>query len=191
MQRISTLLQRLAELAEHDKERTLIDIDLMLDYTRVVYADLLEIRKNIAINTISAPTPETTNTYTQSATPSVEVRVEPTPARQEPVIEHPVEEERVAEQHTEIPHEVKYAGVPNIDVRTHIGINDKYLYISELFKDDRAAYDNAIKQLNTFNTLDTATHWVDSELSNKYNWDKESETVHSFYALLSNSFPAT
>ena len=191
MQRISTLLQRLAELAEHDKERTLIDIDLMLDYTRVVYADLLEIRKNIAINTISAPTPETTNTYTQSATPSVEVRVEPTPARQEPVIEHHVEEERVAEQHTEIPHEVKYAGVPNIDVRTHIGINDKYLYISELFKDDRAAYDNAIKQLNTFNTLDTATHWVDSELSNKYNWDKESETVHSFYALLSNSFPAT
>lgn len=191
MQRISTLLQRLAELAEHDKERTLIDIDLMLDYTRVVYADLLEIRKNIAINTISAPMPETTNTYTQSATPSVEVRVEPTPARQEPVIEHHVEEERVAEQHTEIPHEVKYAGVPNIDVRTHIGINDKYLYISELFKDDRAAYDNAIKQLNTFNTLDTATHWVDSELSNKYNWDKESETVHSFYALLSNSFPAT
>lgn len=191
MQRISTLLQRLAELAEHDKERTLIDIDLMLDYTRVVYADLLEIRKNIAINTISAPMPQTTNTYTQSATPSVEVRVEPTPARQEPVIEHHVEEERVAEQHTEIPHEVKYAGVPNIDVRTHIGINDKYLYISELFKDDRAAYDNAIKRLNTFNTLDTATHWVDTELSNKYNWDKESETVHSFYALLSNSFPAT
>lgn len=191
MQRISTLLQRLAELAEHNKERTVIDIDLMLDYTRVVYADLLEIRKNIAINTISAPTPEKATPYNEPATPPVEAPVPPLPAIQEPAIEHPVEEESVAEQHAEIPHEVKYAGVPNIDVRTHIGINDKYLYISELFKDDRAAYDNAIKQLNTFNTLHSATHWVDTELSNKYNWDKESETVHSFYTLLSNSFPAT
>lgn len=191
MQRISTLLQRLTELAEHDKERNLIDLDLMLDYTRVVYADLLEIRKNIAINTISEPAPVKTTTYNEPETPPTEATIEPIPARQEPAIAKPMVEEQAAEQHIEIPREVKYAGVPNIDVRTHIGINDKYLYISELFKDDRAAYDNAIKQLNAFDTLETATHWVDTELSNKYNWDKESDTVHSFYTLLSNSFPAT
>ena len=52
MQRISTLIQKLSELAEQEKKLGLIDIDLMLDYTRVMYADLLEVRKNYALNDI-------------------------------------------------------------------------------------------------------------------------------------------
>ena len=44
MQRIATLLQKLTELSTQGKPSQ-IDIDLMLDYTRVIYADLLEERK--------------------------------------------------------------------------------------------------------------------------------------------------
>ena len=47
MQRIATLLQKLTELSTQGKP-TQIDIDLMLDYTRVIYADLLEERKKLA-----------------------------------------------------------------------------------------------------------------------------------------------
>ena len=40
MQRIRTVLQKLTDLSQRNPDRTAIDIDLMLDYTRVIYADL-------------------------------------------------------------------------------------------------------------------------------------------------------
>ncbi len=48
MQRIPTLLHKLHELAANREKNTEIEIDLMLDYTRVLYADLLEWRKTLA-----------------------------------------------------------------------------------------------------------------------------------------------
>lgn len=158
MQRITILLQKLNELSLQGKNNTAIDIDLMLDYTRVLYADLLELRKNTPITA-----PPVTTTVPETTTPQ-------TP-------------EPIATQN-------KYADVPNNDIRTLIGINDKYLFLSELFGEDKVAYDAAIKHLNTFNSLAEATNWVKAELHQKYQWDKESETVQSFYNLLSSCFPS-
>ncbi len=45
MERIENILRRIQELYQSKQEKTGIDIDLMLDYTRVMYADLLEWRK--------------------------------------------------------------------------------------------------------------------------------------------------
>jgi hypothetical protein len=45
MERIKNVMQRLQELYFSKHQKTAIDIDLMLDYTRVMYADLLEWRK--------------------------------------------------------------------------------------------------------------------------------------------------
>ena len=227
MQRISTLIQKLSELAEQEKKLGLIDIDLMLDYTRVMYADLLEVRKNYALNDIvsaGADKKENSNSIENPAiTPADKVvqekaaeTIKETPASnnvemseavsniEEDVVaqEVQVEEETTVEMSepaiepdpepivTRVPH-INYAAVPNIDIRTRIGINDKYLFISELFANDKVAYDDAIKQLNGFNSIDEAEKWVDAELVSKYGWDKEQETVQSFYDLLNQSFPAT
>src|SRR5690606_13158324 len=124
MQRISTLLQKLTELSEQDAQPTVIDIDLMLDYTRVLYADLLELRKNAQLVTVTEPVTDTA-----------------------PLPPPPIPD--VQEETVSLPPEIKYADVPVIDIRTHIGINDKYLFINELFSGDKAAYDDAIKHLNT------------------------------------------
>ena len=188
MQRIGTLLQRLTELSAKEKDYELIDIDLMLDYTRVVYADLLELRKNVAINHVATlPQPEAPKVIHKEVH-----AVAPVAATTERVIEaiiHPPKEEvKAAPVQEQVPPHLKYADVPVVDVRTHIGINDKYLYLSELFNNDKSAYDEAIKRLNTFTSLQAATKWVDAELVPKYNWDKENETVQSFYGLLNNCF---
>ena len=45
MERIENVLRRIQEVYYSRHEKTGIDIDLMLDYTRVMYADLLEWRK--------------------------------------------------------------------------------------------------------------------------------------------------
>lgn len=55
MQRIPTLLQKLTELSHHPEQRSVIEIDLMLDYTRVLYADLLDWRGKMAPPTPPPP----------------------------------------------------------------------------------------------------------------------------------------
>jgi hypothetical protein len=167
MQRINLLIQKLADMAGSDKNKTVIDIDLMLDYTRVLYADLLELRKNkLLAEQAKQETPE-------APAPAVEQTENVPQAVPEPAIVLP-----------------NIADVPVVDIRTSIGINDKYLYISELFGDDKTAYDTAIKELNKCNNLQEAMRFADNELNNKYNWDKENPTVQSFYTLLSSSFPS-
>lgn len=167
MQRINLLIQKLKDIAENDKDKTVIDIDLMLDYTRVLYADLLELRKNKLLTGAQ----EDNNQQSSAPVPAQEAETDI--AVEEPVVVT-----------------ANVADVPAIDIRTSIGINDKYLYLSELFLDDKAAYDATIKQLNTCNSLQEALVYTENELHEKYNWDKENPTVQSFYNLLSNSFPS-
>lgn len=173
MQRINLLIQKLADIAGSDKDKSIIDTDLMLDYTRVLYADLLELRKNQLL----MPAQEDSNQ--QASVPVPTQHAEQT---------HEAESDIATEEPVIVTTNV--ADVPAIDIRTSIGINDKYLYLSELFMDDKAAYDAAIKQLNTCNSLQEALNYTESELHGKYNWDKENPTVQSFYSLLSNSFPS-
>lgn len=161
MQRIPILVQKLAELSEKEAELTAIDVDLMLDYTRVLYADLLELRKTVSASAANSPE--------QAPASQQEVEQDTIP---EPVIKIDISE------------------VPAVDIRTGIGINDKYLFISELFRDDRNAYDAAIRQLNTFTNLQEAMRFAENELQHKYDWDKEDATVQAFYTLLSSSFPS-
>lgn len=69
MQRIDTILEKLAELNRLKEKATSIDVDLMMDYTRVVYADLQEWKKRIefteniptATSTIVVSTPQVDN----------------------------------------------------------------------------------------------------------------------------------
>lgn len=162
MQRVHILLQKLTELSEKN-EIGVIDTDLMLDYTRVLYADLLEARKNAA--TIIAPD----NLHAQDS-------------------EQVNESIEKKENELDLPAAQFTQAAPLYDIRTLIGINDKYLFITELFKDDKAAYDEAIKHINSFNSADEAIDWTQQELERKYNWDKEHETTQSFYSLLNRCF---
>ncbi|MBS1772144.1 MAG: hypothetical protein JST82_04745 [Bacteroidetes bacterium] len=50
MQRIDVLLQKISNLSKLNDKATIIDIDLMLDYTRVMYADLLEMKSRMSFN---------------------------------------------------------------------------------------------------------------------------------------------
>ena len=47
MERIEQILHRIQGIYYDERSKTNIDIDLMLDYTRVLYADLLEWKKNV------------------------------------------------------------------------------------------------------------------------------------------------
>jgi hypothetical protein len=306
MERIKNILQRLQELYYSNHQKSAIDADLMLDYTRVMYADLLEWRKQFK----EPPTTETAEPNTEIITseeekqeakeeqpvsqaqhteeepevaiPEVENAKEVTeetkvpesekatvqeetifqpierdePAPKEPVIEetepivdtHPEKESVNAlmtdasgisfeppakyEARSEIKEEVAVetpvvnqpveeipapkpieiplpdmaipkkteplqsaqlfhaAKVANKDIRSSIGINDKYLFLNELFNNHKSNYEETLDKLNHFSNADQAKDWIITKVAPVQKWDKEDATAQSFYAILDKHFSA-
>ncbi len=77
---------------------------------------------------------------------------------------------------------------PVRDLRKAIGINDRYLFINELFRGDEAAYERSIKTINSFNILPEAEYWIKRELKLKLGWGEDNEAVRIFDHLVRRRF---
>ena len=73
------------------------------------------------------------------------------------------------------------------DFRTTIGINEKFLFINELFEGNMRIYDEAIQKLNASTTMAQADLLL-LDLKIVYNWDSESPTVKKFVELVRRKF---
>lgn len=76
---------------------------------------------------------------------------------------------------------------PITDIRKGIGINDKFLFIKELFKGNIADYDATINKINTFTSSFEANEYMVSQ-KNIYNWDEQSEAFINFNKLIERKF---
>jgi hypothetical protein len=317
MERIRNILQRLQDLYYSNHQKSAIDVDLMLDYTRVMYADLLEWRKqfkeppttetaekntqiitneeekeestdqkqqvnqalqaekqvenaeaevepeaetskekpveNLVTEEVKAPEPEQVTVQKETIFQPIE-RDEPAPkepvieetepvvdvhpekesvnalmtdasgisfeppAKQEvkseiikeelaveaPVVNQPVEEipapapvEIPLPDMAAIPRKVEplqpaqlfhAAKAANKDIRSSIGINDKYLFLNELFNNNKSNYEETLDKLNHFSNIDQAKDWIITKVVPVQKWDKEDATVQSFYDMLAKHF---
>lgn len=167
MQRIPIVLEKLQELSDKGDKNTAIEIDLMLDYTRVLYADLLEWRKKAAVKIPVMQEP----TLAEMA----EAMAQPEPVQQ------PVQPKQPTQ-----PIFIENKVAAKTDIRNSIGINDKFLYMSELFANNKDAYENALDEINEFETYQQAYNWLQTQ----YYWDEAEETTQSFYNALSMFFSA-
>lgn len=77
---------------------------------------------------------------------------------------------------------------PVKDLRKAIGINDRFLFINELFRGDENMYERSIKTINSFSIHAEAEYWISRELKVKLGWNNESETVHHFDQLVRRRF---
>jgi len=82
----------------------------------------------------------------------------------------------------------KLIDTPIKDLRKGIGINDRYLFISELFRGDETMYERSIKTINNFAILPEAEYWINRELTVKLGWDDHTDTVQHFYHLVRRRF---
>ena len=78
--------------------------------------------------------------------------------------------------------------VPVRDLRKAIGVNDRYLFINELFRGDEVAYERSIKTINSFSIFAEAEYWIQRELKVKNGWDAGNEMVAQFYQLVKRRF---
>ncbi len=86
----------------------------------------------------------------------------------------------------EIRHSIKDA--PIKDLRKAIGINDRYVFINELFRNDETMYERSIKTINGFNIYGEAELWIKRELKLKLAWNEQSEAVQIFDELVRRRF---
>jgi hypothetical protein len=94
--------------------------------------------------------------------------------------------ERLKEKKVEISE--KLTGLPVKDLKKAIGINDRFLYINDLFRGDEAMYERSIKTINGFSIWPEAEYWIRRELKTKLGWTDDNETVKQFDQLVKRRF---
>ena len=94
--------------------------------------------------------------------------------------------DRLKQSRTELAETLKET--PIRDLRKAIGVNDRFVFISELFRGDEAMYERSIKTINGFNIYAEAEYWINRELKTKIGWDDSRDTVKHFYKLVKRRF---
>lgn len=74
------------------------------------------------------------------------------------------------------------------DLRTVIGINQKFLFMNDLFEGEKAHYDTTIDKINSLDSKSDVIQYIDNEISSKFNWDNTNESVQAFKALIDRKF---
>ncbi len=87
---------------------------------------------------------------------------------------------------TEVSHKLTEAAVK--DLKKAIGINDRFLYINELFRGDEVMYERSIKTINSFSIWPEAEYWIRRELKTKLGWKDTEPTVIQFDQLIKRRF---
>ena len=77
---------------------------------------------------------------------------------------------------------------PVRDLKKAIGINDRYVFINQLFRGDEVMYERSLKTINGFRILPEAEYWMERELKVKLGWDENREATRHFYQLVKRRF---
>ncbi|MDQ2179483.1 hypothetical protein [Marinifilum sp. D714] len=70
------------------------------------------------------------------------------------------------------------------DIQTAIGINDRFLFIRELFENNAEAYNSSIKFINETSNISV----IEEHFKHNTNWDFENPTVIQFMELTKRKF---
>jgi hypothetical protein len=77
---------------------------------------------------------------------------------------------------------------PVRDLKKAIGVNDRFVFINQLFRGDEAMYERSLKTINSFRILPEAEYWMERELKVKLGWDETRDATKQFYQLVKRRF---
>jgi hypothetical protein len=79
----------------------------------------------------------------------------------------------------------------NRDIRSYIGINDKYNFISELFSNNAEAYEEILNEINGMESAEEARYFLEnSGVTTLYKWQEDGFSEQIFYNVLNQFFAA-
>lgn len=94
--------------------------------------------------------------------------------------------DKLKQPKTEVAHKLQDSPVK--DLRRAIGINDRFVFLKELFNGDEVMYERSIKTINNFQVLQEAEFWINRELKLRLGWNDTKEAVQHFYQLVRRRF---
>lgn len=94
--------------------------------------------------------------------------------------------DKLKEEVVEVGH--RLTDSPVRDLKRAIGVNDRFVFISELFRGDEVMYERSIKTINGFRILPEAEYWIERELKVKLGWDETKPVTRHFYQLVKRRF---
>lgn len=77
---------------------------------------------------------------------------------------------------------------PVSDLKAAINLNDKLLYVKDLFNGYSLAYSEAIEILNRFSSFEEADLFLKKNYVAKNNWEGKPETTEKFYSILKRRY---
>jgi len=80
------------------------------------------------------------------------------------------------------------AGQPISDLKHAISLNDKLLYIKDLFNGYNLAYSEAIEILNRLSSFEDAERFLTKNYVTKNNWESKADTAAKFFAVLKRRY---
>ena len=69
-----------------------------------------------------------------------------------------------------------------------IALNDKFIFVRELFGNQFSEYENGLKQLETLNSYEQAESYCKERFSAKFNWNDRTSSVERFMIVLQKRF---
>ncbi len=78
--------------------------------------------------------------------------------------------------------------LPITDLKSAITLNDKLLFVKDLFNGYSLAYSEAIEILNRFTGLEEADTFLKKNYATKNNWESKPQTAEKFYELLKRRY---
>jgi hypothetical protein len=77
---------------------------------------------------------------------------------------------------------------PVKDIKKAIGVNDRFVFINELFRGDEVMYERSIKTINSFDIWPEAEYWIRRELKLKLSWQDTDQAVKQFDQVVKRRF---
>lgn len=154
---------------------------------------LTELQENIAVYKFNKKEKELSPSFNIHAKVS-EAKVEPAKQEEIPVIKQEekkttpvIETNEVIVTANENVTKKEEPQPEKIIAPVSFGINDKFRFINELFKQNTPEYNVAIEQLQTLRTWNEAEIYL-SSLKSLYEWKDSSEVVIYFYSLIKKRY---
>ncbi|MDP4286136.1 MAG: hypothetical protein Q8891_17125 [Bacteroidota bacterium] len=94
--------------------------------------------------------------------------------------------DRLKEEKIELSHSLTTS--PIKDLKKAIGVNDRFVFINELFRGDEAMYERSIKTIQNFSIFAEAEYWIKRELKLKLGWLDSHPVVKEFDQLIRRRF---
>lgn len=77
---------------------------------------------------------------------------------------------------------------PIRDLKKAIGVNDRFVFINDLFRGDEVMYERSVKTINAFRIFAEAEYWIERELKVKLGWEEDKSVTKQFYQLIKRRF---